>query len=161
MLQIQNLTIHVNKDDRTLIDNLSFVLNENDKYAVIGLEGSGKSTLLKAIYDKSIIPFCDLSGNIIKLGRVGYLPQSIIEDWAYINVNEFLLKTRPDKEINLNDYQKLANLDKYLVKLGLDPKLIDENKKIENYSGGELVKLGIVKLLLNEPDILLLDEPTN
>ena len=161
MLQVQNLTIHVNKDNRTLIDNLSFVLNENDKYALIGLEGSGKSTLLKAIIDKSLVPFCDVSGNIIKTGEIGYLPQSIIENWVDVNVYDFLLKSRPNQEIDLNDYHKLANLDKYLTKLKLNPQLIDENKKINQFSGGELVKLGLVKLLLNEPDILLLDEPTN
>ena len=70
MLQIENLTIHVNKDNRTLIKNLSFVLNENDKYAVVGLEGSGKSTLLKAIYDKNLINYCDVSGKIIKKGKI-------------------------------------------------------------------------------------------
>lgn len=161
MLQIENLTIHVNKDNRTLIKNLSFVLNENDKYAVVGLEGSGKSTLLKAIYDKNLINYCDVSGKIIKKGKIGYLPQSIIGNWYDENVFEFLLKSKPSNDIDLNDYQKLALLDKYLMKFNIDPQIIDENKKINQYSGGELVKLGLIKLLLNEPDVLLLDEPTN
>lgn len=161
MLQVENLTIHVNKDNRTLIENLSFVLNENDKYAVIGLEGSGKSTLLKAIYDKNLISYCDVSGRIIKKGKIGYLPQSIIEDWYDENVFEFLLKAKPGKEIDINDYQKLAYLDKYLMNFNLDPQIIDENKKLNQYSGGELIKLGLIKVLLNEPDVILLDEPTN
>jgi ATPase subunit of ABC transporter with duplicated ATPase domains len=161
MLQIENLTIHINKDNRTLFDNLTFVLNPNDKYAVIGLEGSGKSTLLKAIYDKRLISYCDVKGKIITTGKIGYLEQSILDNWLDETVLDYLLKTNPWSKIKLTDYQKLANLDKYLVELKLSPHFIDENKKVNEYSGGELVKIGLVKILLNEPDILLLDEPTN
>ena len=37
----------------------------------------------------------------------------------------------------------------------------DKNKKLSEFSGGQLTKLGFIKLLLSKPDILLLDEPTN
>jgi len=47
MLEIKNLSIKLN--DRYLVENLSLVLNKNDKLAIIGEEGNGKSTLLKAI----------------------------------------------------------------------------------------------------------------
>ncbi|MDF2700776.1 MAG: transporter, ATP-binding protein [Haloplasmataceae bacterium] len=161
MLEILNLTIQITKDNRTLIDNLSFNINQNDKFAIIGLEGNGKSTLLKAIVDKSLISFCDVFGTIVIKGKIGYLEQSILDHWMDTNVIDFLLKSNPDSIIDLNDYQKLGHLDNILQKLKLNPKLIDENKKVSQYSGGELVKLGLTKILLNDSDILLLDEPTN
>ena len=37
----------------------------------------------------------------------------------------------------------------------------DKSKKLSEFSGGQLTKLGFIKLLLSKPDILLLDEPTN
>jgi ATP-binding cassette, subfamily F, member 3 len=161
MLSIQNLNISIIKDNRSLIDNLSFNLNPHDKFAIIGLEGNGKSTILKAIYDQELIPFCEVSGQIVKNGRIGYLEQSIMESWMDATVMDFLLRDKPDDVIDLEDYQKLGELDKILNQLKLDPRLVDENKVINHYSGGELVKLGLTKILLNEPDILLLDEPTN
>ncbi|HEY8365322.1 MAG TPA: ATP-binding cassette domain-containing protein [Haloplasmataceae bacterium] len=161
MLQVQNLTIHINKDYRTIVDNLSFIIDYNDKFAIIGIEGSGKSTLLKAIFNHELLPYCQISGKIIKQGKIGYLEQSISDTWKDTSVYDFLLKDYPDSEITIDDYQKLGNLDKYLSKLKIDPKIFDEHKSVMQYSGGELVKLGIIKILINEPDIILLDEPTN
>ncbi len=39
--------------------------------------------------------------------------------------------------------------------------LSDREKKLSEFSGGQLTKLAFIKLLLSKPDILLLDEPTN
>lgn len=39
--------------------------------------------------------------------------------------------------------------------------LEDKQKKLSEFSGGQLTKLGFIKLLLSKPDVLLLDEPTN
>ena len=39
--------------------------------------------------------------------------------------------------------------------------LDDKNKKLSEFSGGQLTKLAFIKLLLSKPDVLLLDEPTN
>ena len=39
--------------------------------------------------------------------------------------------------------------------------LEDKQKKLSQFSGGQLTKLGFIKLLLSKPDVLLLDEPTN
>lgn len=38
---------------------------------------------------------------------------------------------------------------------------IDKNKKLSCFSGGELTKISIIKLILSKPDLLILDEPTN
>lgn len=150
MLEIKDMSISI--ENRYLIKNLSLVLNEGDKLAIIGEEGNGKSTLLKSIL--GICEYGKINGNInSKNNRIGYLEQSISNDKLNKTVYEFLF-------INEEDYySRINNLYKYLNTLGLENKILDQ--KISTLSGGEKVKVGILKLLLNEYDILFLDEPTN
>lgn len=79
MLIINNLTITTNKG-RVLVNDFSFVLNENDKVALIGEEGNSKSTILKVIAGIDISSYAEYSGKIICDGVIGYLPQTIDTD---------------------------------------------------------------------------------
>ena len=75
MLELKNITITLNKSERTLIDNLSLTLKDNDKAVIIGEEGNGKSTLLRAIYQPDLIKsYCDFSGKIVTSQTMAYLP---------------------------------------------------------------------------------------
>ncbi len=150
MLEIKDLTIEVN--DRFLVKNLSFTLNKNDKLAIIGEEGNGKSTLLKCIL--GICNYANMSGTInIKGNRIGYLEQSISEENLSQKVFDYLF-------VSLEDYyDKITNLYKYLEIINIDDSILEQN--INTLSGGEKVKINILKLLLEECDIYFLDEPTN
>ena len=148
MLEIKDLSISI--DDRYLVRNLDLILNKGDKLAIIGEEGNGKSTLLKTII--GICEYANTSGLINAKGnRIGYLAQSIndvnksVYDFLFVNDNDY--------------YNKINNLYKYLEVINLSDKKFNQN--INTLSGGEKVKIGILKLLINEYDILLLDEPTN
>ena len=67
MLQIKNLNIYHKKDLHSLTKDLSFVLNDGDKAAIIGEEGNGKSTLLKLIYNAELVEdYVEYSGEILK-----------------------------------------------------------------------------------------------
>ena len=80
MMQVNNVTIST-KSGRDIVSNLSFILNEGDKLAIIGEEGNGKSTLLKYFYDQSLIEdYCYCSGTIT-FSSVGYLPQMMDDGW--------------------------------------------------------------------------------
>lgn len=150
MLELKDICISIG--DRYLIKNLNLVLNAGDKLAIIGEEGNGKSTLLKSIL--GICEYAKISENInYKDYRIGYLEQSISEDKLDKSCYQFLF-------LDDNDYyNKINNLYKDLELLGLSDELL--NKKIRFLSGGEKVKVSILKLLLDEYDILFLDEPTN
>lgn len=150
MLEIKNLSIKLN--DRYLVENLSLVLNKNDKLAIIGEEGNGKSTLLKAIL--GIANYVNITGTINVLGnKIGYLAQNINEADLYKRVFDYLF-------LNDNDYyNKVNSFYKYLEIINLEDTILEQ--LIKTLSGGEKVKIGILKLLLEENDILFLDEPTN
>lgn len=150
MLEIKNMNISI--DDRYLVQNLNLVLNKGDKLAIIGEEGNGKSTLLKAILGKCEYAVCDGYINF-KGNTIGYLEQSLGSENFHLTVHEFLFKDESDY------YSKLASLYEYLKKLHLTDEILE--KEVGYLSGGEKVKIGILKLLLEEDDILFLDEPTN
>jgi ATPase subunit of ABC transporter with duplicated ATPase domains len=153
MLEVKDLQIIIN--DKIIIKNLNFVLNKNDRLAIIGEEGNGKTSLIKAIYDGNIIPYAKVTGLINHNGySLGYLEQSI---------NEFDLSLPVMKYLFVNDedyYSKINNLYKILNDLNLKDNILKVDS-IKKLSGGEKVKLQLLKILLDEPDILLLDEPTN
>ena len=80
MLQIKNLTITHRKDNRVLMQDVSFALNDGDKLAIIGEEGNGKSSLLKLIYDEGLIDeYLDFLWQISDTGIVFYNFPCIIQ----------------------------------------------------------------------------------
>ena len=150
MLEVSNLSIKI--QDRYLVKNLSLTLNKGDKLAIIGEEGNGKSTLLKGIL--GICKYAEVTGNInLKGNTIGYLAQSMSENELSKKAHDFLFKDDNDY------YEKANNLYKHLELLNLSDKFLEQ--KIGTLSGGEKVKIGLLKLLINEYDILFLDEPTN
>ncbi|MDO4378534.1 MAG: ATP-binding cassette domain-containing protein [Erysipelotrichia bacterium] len=150
MLEVKNLDITIN--ERFLVKDLTFTLQQNDKLAVIGEEGNGKSTLLKVLAGKG--DYATISGSInYHRHTVGYLPQSIDSSDNNKSVFDYLF-------IDTHDYyNKVNDLYKHLNSLCIDENILNQN--ITTLSGGEKVKIGILKLLLKDYDILLLDEPTN
>ncbi len=150
MIEIKNLSIKVN--DRYLVKDLSLNLNKNDKLAIIGEEGNGKSTLLKCII--GICNYAEVTGTInLNNNKIGYLEQHITESYKEQKVFDYLF-------ISDNDYyNKINNLYKNLTILNIKDDILD--KRMNILSGGEKIKVAILKLLLDDNDALLLDEPTN
>lgn len=162
MLTIKNLTIK-NAKGSLLLDNFSLTLCCHDKAAIIGEEGNGKSTLLKAIYDQSLIDgYASVQGSIQKNNcRIGMLNQKLDSVWFDSTVCDYCLKEYVDEEINYERYNDLMALEKLCVQLRLDPLILSSEQKISTLSGGEKVKLQLLKLMSQHYDVLLLDEPTN
>lgn len=150
MLEIKDLSIYIYP--RYLIKSLSLSLNKNDKLAIIGEEGNGKSTLLKSIL--GICDYADISGSInLKNNKIGYLEQSINDKYLEYKVYDYLFID--DKDY----YNKINLLYKILDKLSIEDSLLDQYTN--TLSGGEKVKIGLLKILLDDVDILFLDEPSN
>ena len=150
MLELLNITIDLTSDSRRLTDNFSFSLLPGDKAVVIGEEGNGKSTLLKYIYDPSLTEsYCEVTGKVIKRGRIGYLAQMASPEELATPVCRFFENADPAVS-----YFAIAEL-------GLPGEVVTETRALSTFSGGEKVKLRLAAILCEEPDVLLLDEPTN
>ncbi len=150
MLELKNLSIRLLKDGRQIIENYNFTLNRGDKAVVIGEEGNGKSTLLKMIYDERLIDgYCEYTGDIIRKGALGYLPQTM---------DQSLLNQSVAYYFEGGDFYCHKDVLRWL---NLMPDFLMSGQRIETLSGGEKIKIQLAKILMGEPDVLLLDEPTN
>ncbi len=163
-----------------IFEDISFVINPNDKVAIVGQNGVGKTTLLNCIVDHE--NFLN-SGEVLIKGSY-----AIVNQVAFDNVNltvyeEFLnifpkikklkeeleseeVKSNPELYVEKEDlYNQLGGYDfknkinKFMT--GFSFKKEDINKRIVDFSGGEKTKLSLIKILLLNPDFLFLDEPTN
>lgn len=153
MLELKDLTIWMRDTGRPLVEHLHFVLGPTDRAVVIGEEGNGKSSLLKTIADPSLVDsYCEYSGKILKNGLIlGYLEQDTPAELLEKSPAEFL-----DGPAMMD-----GSLFRLADQLQLREELIYADQKIGVLSGGEKVKLRMLRLLAGEPDVLLLDEPTN
>ncbi|MDR0859135.1 MAG: ATP-binding cassette domain-containing protein [Oscillospiraceae bacterium] len=157
MLQIKNLCVSLKKDLRAIIDGFSFVLGESDRAVIIGEEGNGKSTLLKLIYSPELAEsYCEYSGEIITRGvKLGYLPQEMSANEKALAVADFCAKIPEFYDTSPKVLGKLCR------ELDLPAELPFTEQLTGTLSGGERVKLQLLKILISEPDVLLLDEPSN
>lgn len=157
MIQIKNLDIMEKKDLRELVSGLSFVINDGDKMAVIGEEGNGKSTLLKLIYDEGMVQdYIEYSGEIIRNQSVfGYLEQETRQEQKEKSVYEFLSEEPCFLEMEPGE------LAVYARQFRMPLELFYAEQRMGQLSGGEKVKIRMLRALCRKPDILLLDEPSN
>ena len=156
ILEIKKLTKYYGKT--LAVNNLNLSLEEGEIFGFIGPNGAGKSTTIRAIMNlvnktkgKVLInneEFHKDKTNIKEI--IGYLP-SEINLYEDLTVKEILNYHESFYKKNINKRRK-----ELVKKLKLD-----ENKKIEDLSFGNLKKVGIVLALMHEPKILILDEPTS
>ncbi|MDT2777462.1 ATP-binding cassette domain-containing protein [Enterococcus thailandicus] len=157
MLQIKHLSMTHQLDLKEIVRDLSFTVNPGDKLAIIGEEGNGKSTLLKWInQDPSIENYIHVEGECINhFSRTVYLPQMLPEALNSVTLEQFFFG---QSEANRLDYAELYAL---VGQMGLDAERLTSQQSLGSLSGGEKIKVQLLKLLALQPDLLLLDEPSN
>ena len=155
MLEIKNLS--KNYKEIKAVKNLSLKLKEGEIFGFIGPNGAGKSTTIRCIMNlinktngKILIDGKEFNKNNVEIKKlIGYLP-SEVNLYEEYTVGEML-------DFHESFYENVHENRKRLVK-----KLnLDESKKIEDLSFGNLKKLGIILAIMHEPKILILDEATS
>lgn len=156
MLKIDKLTKYYGKIKG--IENLSLELNKGEIFGFIGPNGAGKSTTIKCIMNL----INKNSGDIYIDGKInnkddlelkeiiGYLP-SEISLYDDMTVKQIL-------DYNAQFYKKDTSLKRKELVTKFQ---LDESKKVEQLSLGNLKKLGIVLALVHDPKLIILDEPTS
>lgn len=156
ILEIQKLTKYYG--NILGIKDLSLTLEEGEIFGFIGPNGSGKSTTIKSIMnlinkDIGKIYFYgkELKKDDIDIKKmIGYLP-SEIHLYDDLTVKEIF-------DYHEKFYSK--NIRKRRIEL-IKKFKVDETKKIEDLSLGNLKKVGIILAFMHEPKLVILDEPTS
>ncbi|WP_333589123.1 ABC-F family ATP-binding cassette domain-containing protein [Ligilactobacillus acidipiscis] len=184
-LQVEHLT--KTYGEKTLFEDLNFIINEHDRIGLIGTNGSGKTTLLNAISGADPAD----SGELIHANdyEIGYLRQdpelaadkTVMEAvfqgsaavFKIIRAYEEALREleqHPERKDAVTRFsqaeERMNEADAWTaendVKTILTQLHLDElDQKIANLSGGQKKRVGLAQILIQSPDLLILDEPTN
>lgn len=175
----------------SILDHVSFHIEEHEKAAIVGINGAGKSTLFKIIVGALTADEGEVT--ISKGKTLGYLAQhqdlqsqrTIYDELMEVKLPILELEQKiRDLEIQMKhvDGDKLEQLYQSYSRLNHEFELIngyawqseitgvlkglgfcedDFKKEVSTLSGGQKTRVSLGKLLLSKPDIILLDEPTN
>lgn len=168
MIKIRNL--YKSFGNRTILDNISFDVNEGETVAIIGPSGSGKSTTLRCInllekpdkgelildgkkYDFSTLSKSDIT-EIRKSTAMVFQNFSLYENKKAIeNITLPLIKGKGYSKADAE-----AEALKQLENVGL---LEWKNHYPSQLSGGQQQRVGIARALALKPKVILFDEPTS
>ena len=170
--------------DKTVFQEISFIIHDLDRIGLIGVNGTGKTTLLdvlsgKSGFDGDVYPFSAKSDY-----KISYLTQepdfdeekTVLDTVLSSDLREMQLIREYELLMAAYDEAKQARLDKVMAemdslhaweiesqvktvlsKLGIS----DLAAKISHLSGGLRRRVQLAQVLLSDADLLLLDEPTN
>lgn len=170
--------------DRTVLNQVSFGIEQGQKVALVGVNGSGKSTLLKiltgketpdhgeVVYKKDIVVRHLLQNPEFTAGQTVLDAVYDAENPTHQLLKDYektLSRTATDDQA-VHDLQKLidaidaanawdieSQAKQILGKLGLH----DMDAPVLNLSGGQQKRVALAGVLIQKPDLLILDEPTN
>ena len=151
--------------DKKIINNLSFSLEENKSYALVGSSGSGKSTIAKLISG-----FYKVDSGVIKIGNrsiSSYSEEALINNIAFVFQNVKLFKT------SIYDNVKIGKADASYEEVMTAMNLAGCNSILDKFSereqtqigtkgvylsGGEKQRIAIARAILKDAKIIIMDE---
>lgn len=143
LLQLSNISLTFGGNP--VFDDLSLVVQQGDRVALVGRNGSGKSTLMKVMAG---LVEADRGTRVVPPGTsVGYMEQDP-DLSAYATLGDYAAGGLPEGEA-------------YKVAVVAEGLKFNPETPVSTASGGERRRAALAKLLAEAPELMLLDEPTN
>lgn len=140
-------------DGVTLLNDFNYNVYRYDRVGIVGNNGCGKTSLFNSIMKSKEAEFGKITiGETI---RIGYFKQSDKIMDSNIKVIDYLKEYGEYIETPTGKLNASQLLENYFF----TPTM--QQLPVSRLSGGEKRRLGLLKVLITNPNILLLDEPTN
>ncbi len=160
-----NLNYHVNGSDIKVLKNINFVINKNERVAIIGESGSGKTSLLMLMSglenptsgsiffdNEDLSKISEKKKTQIRKKKIGLIFQQFYLIPNYTALENVMF---PMQINQIHDEKKKAN--SILSDVGLAHR---KNNLPSELSGGEQQRVAIARAISFNPEIILADEPT-
>lgn len=167
ILKVQNLKKIYSSGSKelTVLDNITFDIEEKESFAIVGPSGSGKTTLLGLCAgldqpDGGTIELCATSINdldedqraLLRNQKVGF----VFQDFQLIPTLTALENVAVPLELR-GDKKAIEVSKELLKKVGLGDRFDHYPSQL---SGGEQQRVALARAFSNKPEILFADEPT-
>lgn len=136
-------------DGKLVFQNASLTIERGDKVAFVGRNGEGKSTLVKCIMQEIEHDGTMTIGHNVQIGYFAQNSASLLDE------SKTIYQTIDDIAVGEMRLKIRDLLGAFMF--GGE----ESQKKVKVLSGGERVRLCMIKLLLEPVNLLILDEPTN
>lgn len=181
--------VAISRGATSLLQNINWSVQPNERWGIVGVNGAGKSTLLGAI--TGTVRMDSGAALVHSNVRVGYMKQTavsgsartvyeeaksemtaleeagemlaattkVVEDGDYSEEALDNLANAQETFEKLGGYEQEQMVESVLKGLGFEPE--DSDRLCSSFSGGWQMRIGLARLLLSRPSLLLLDEPSN
>ena len=140
--------------DKKILDDFSYIFARREKLGIICSNGVGKSTFIKLL--QGILPADSGEWNVGETVRFGYYSQDGLAPCPGKKVIDVITDIAEDVVVNDKlHYSPMQFLQHFLFNPA------DQQKYVDNLSGGERCRLHLASVLMRSPNFLILDEPTN
>ncbi len=167
-IEMKGITFKYDAEQELLLDEFSLSLQPGEMIGIVGRNGIGKSTLfglLTGLYQplKGSVEIDGLPVSMVKKGSLQGLYGIVPQDTYLFNMSILDNIALGRRNLSLEKIDQLAdmlNLKDFIDTLPDKYETVAE-KNGENFSGGQRQKVGIIRALVNDPQIVLLDEATS
>ena len=167
--------------ERMLFQEVTFGIDRGQKMALVAKNGTGKTSLLRILAGLEV---SEGTGNVVYRNdiTVGYLKQEpelnsehTVMDAVFDPTNELMQAVRryeeavahhADPEVLQRSFDEMERLNAWDIEAQAKEILTSLNitefeQKIGTLSGGQVKRVAMAKMLIEQPDLMILDEPTN